>query len=221
MCKDANGVMFIVELQTYWEYDWFQRCVCYSSRAYDRQTKKGEDYNVPPVYLIAFMGVNINHPDKEFWRDRYISEYTFREKQSHDLLAETIVIIFAELARFTKTAEECLTETDQMLYVLRNIGRLMEQPAWLRKEVFDRILKGCEIAGFNEEKRKIYEQEMNDEKRRNSQLKTAAMMGREEGRAEGVHEAKLEAAKNFKSLGVSEEIISQATGLPIETIQNL
>ena len=64
MCKDANGVMFIVELQTYWEYDWFQRCVCYSSRAYDRQTKKGEDYNVPPVYLIAFMGVNINHPDK-------------------------------------------------------------------------------------------------------------------------------------------------------------
>ena len=97
----------------------------------------------------------------------------------------------------------------------------MEQPAWLRKEVFDRILKGCEIAGFNEEKRKIYEQEMNDEKRRNSQLKTAAMMGREEGRAEGVHEAKLEAAKNFKSLGVSEEIISQATGLPIETIQNL
>ena len=225
MCKDANGVMFIVELQTYWEYDWFQRCVCYSSRAYDRQTKKGEDYNVPPVYLIAFMGVNINHPDKEFWRDRYISEYTFREKQSHDLLAETIVIIFAELARFTKTAEECLTETDQMLYVLRNIGRLMEQPAWLQKEVFDRILKGCEIAGFNEEKRKIYEQEMNDEKRRNSQLKTAAMMGREEGReegrAEGVHEAKLEDAKNFKSLGVSVEIISQATGLPIETIQNL
>ena len=109
----------------------------------------------------------------------------------------------------------------------------MEQPAWLRKEVFNRILKGCEIAGFNEEKRKIYEQEMNDEKRRNSQLKTAAMMGREEGRlegraegreegrAEGVHEAKLEAAKNLKSLGVSEEIISQATGLPIETIQNL
>ena len=233
MCKDANGVMFIVELQTYWEYDWFQRCVCYSSRAYDRQTKKGEDYNVPPVYLIAFMGVNINHPDKEFWRDRYISEYTFREKQSHDLLAETIVIIFAELARFTKTAEECLTEIDQMLYVLRNIGRLMEQPAWLQKEVFNRILKGCEIAGFNEEKRKIYEQEMNDEKRRNSQLKTAVMMGREEGRlegraegreegrAEGVHEAKLEAAKNLKSLGVSEEIISQATGLPIETIQNL
>ena len=28
-----------------------------------------------------------------------ISEYTFREKDSHDLLGETIVIIFAELAK--------------------------------------------------------------------------------------------------------------------------
>ena len=29
MCRDANGVVFIVELQKYWEDDWFQRCVCY------------------------------------------------------------------------------------------------------------------------------------------------------------------------------------------------
>jgi hypothetical protein len=41
------------------------------------------------------MGIEIEHPDKKFWKDRYISEYTFREKESHDLLGETIVIIFA------------------------------------------------------------------------------------------------------------------------------
>ena len=186
MCRDASGVVFIVELQKYWEDDWFQRCVCYSSRAYDRQSRKGEDYNVPPVYLIGLMDVRINHPDKEFWKDRYVSEYTFREKVSHDLLAETIVIIFAEMANFSKTEEECLTETDQMLYVLKNIGRLMEQPSWLQKEVFDRIFRGCEIAGFNEEKRIIYEQEMYDEKRRRSEMNTAIRMGREEGRAEGI-----------------------------------
>ena len=217
MCKDTSGVVFIVERQKYWEDDWFQRCVCYSSRAYDRQTKKGEDYNVPPVYLIGLMDVNISHPDKEFWKDRYISEYTFREKESHDLLAETIVIIFAEMAKFSKTEEECLTETDQMLYVLKNIGRLMERPAWLQKEVFDRIFRGCEIAGFNEEKRIIYEQEMYDEKRRNSELKTAIRMGREEG----INEAKLETAKNLKARGIADDIIAECTGLPLETIQSL
>ncbi len=217
MCKDSNGVVFIVELQRYWEDDWFQRCVCYSSRAYDRQTKIGDDYNVPPVYLIAFMDVPINHPDKEFWRDRYISEYTFREKESHDLLAETIVIIFAEMAKFSKTAEECLTETDQMLYVLKNIGRLMEQPAWLQKEVFDLIFSGCEIAGFSEEKRKIYEQEMNDEKRHNSELKTATRRGREEGRMEG----RAETVKKMLAAGISVEMIANALGMSVEEIESL
>ena len=184
---------------------------------------------MPPVYLIGLMDVPISHPDKEFWQDRYISEYTFREKESHDLLAETIVIIFAEMANFSKTEEECLTETDQMLYVLKNIGRLMEQPTWLQKEVFDRIFMGCEIAGFNEDKRIIYEQEMYDERKRRSEMNTAIRMGREEGRAEGraegrvegIKEAKLETATNMKARGISADIIAECTGLSIELVGSL
>ena len=49
--------------------------------------------------------------------------------------------------------------------------------------------------------------------------------GRVEGRAEGITEgresAKLEDAAKLKALGVSVEIISQATGLSVETIENL
>ena len=225
MCRDASGVVFIVELQKYWSDDWFKRCVSYASRAYDRQNRRGEGYNVPPVYLIGLMDVPINHPDKEFWRDKYISEYTFREKESHDLLAETIVIIFAEMANFSKTEAECLTETDQMLYVLKNIGRLIEQPSWLQKEVFDRIFTGCEIAGFNEDKRIIYEQEMYDERKRRSEMNTAIRMGREEGRAEGrvegIKEAKLETATNMKARGISDDIVAECTGLSIELVRSL
>ena len=217
MCRDASGVVFIVELQKYWSDDWFKRCVSYASRAYDRQNRRGEGYNVPPVYLIGLMDVPINHPDKEFWRDKYISEYTFREKESHDLLAETIVIIFAEMANFSKTEEECLTETDQMLYVLKNIGRLMEQPSWLQKEVFDRIFIGCEIAGFNEDKRIIYEQEMYDERKRRSEMNTAIRMGREEGRAEG----RVEIAREMILDGVPVDKITQYTGLSVEEVNAL
>ena len=45
MCKDASGAVFIVELQKYYEKSWFKRCVSYACRAYDRQNKKGEDYD--------------------------------------------------------------------------------------------------------------------------------------------------------------------------------
>ena len=123
MCRDESGAMFIVELQRYKDDYWFKRCVSYACRAYDRQNHKGSDYDVPPVYLIGLMDVEVDHPDKDFWKNRYVSEYTFREKLSHDLLGETIVIIFAEMANFTKRLEECVSDTDKMLYILKNIGK--------------------------------------------------------------------------------------------------
>ena len=233
MCRDTSGTYFIVELQKYREDHWFKRCVSYASRAYNLQNRRGKDYNVPPVYLIGLMDIEIGHPDKEFWRDRHISEYTFREKESHDLLAETIVIIFAEMAHFNKKAEECVTEADKMLYVLKFIGRMMEQPAWLQNEVYTRIFSACEIAGFPEDKRIKYEQEMNDEKRLKSELETARRIGmdlglregrekgHEEGREEGREEARIESARKLKQLGVATEIISEATGLSAMDIANL
>ena len=98
MCKGMDGTAFIVEVQCYPEQYWFQRCVSYASRVYDRQNKRGEKYDVAPVYLIGLMGTEIEHSASETWENRYISEYTFMEKISHELQDETIIIIFAELA---------------------------------------------------------------------------------------------------------------------------
>ena len=41
------------------------------------------------------------------------------------------------------------------------------------------------------------------------------------GRAEGVKENKLETAKKMKECGIADDIISECTGLTIETIQSL
>ena len=217
MCRDSTGVVFIVEMQNYHDHDWFKRCVSYACRAYDRQNRKGETYDVPPVYLIGLMGVDVGHPDKEFWKSHFISEYTFREKQCHDLLDETIFIIFAELADFHKTDEECVTHLDRMLYLLKNIGRMDRLPDWIDEEIYSHIATACYIAGFDEEKRIRYEKDMYDERRYNSEMNTARMMGIEEGMEKG----KLETAKELKALGVDIEIIVKSTGLSIEQINSL
>ena len=236
MCKDESGTVFIVELQKYHEADWFQRCVSYASRAYDRQNRKGEDYAVQPVYLIGIMDVEIEHPDKEYWKDRYISEYTFREKECHDLLGETIVIIFAELTRFSKRAEECESELDKMLYVLKHIGRMLDQPTWLQHEVYSRLFAACEICQFSESKRIKYEQDMYDEKRLRGEMKGERQKGREEGLAEGhakglaeglaqseerLREAAINYAKKLKATDMSVETIAEILELPIEEIESL
>ena len=233
LCRDTSGAVFIVELQKYYEKAWFKRCVSYASRAYDRQNRSGENYDVPPVYLIGLMGVPIDHPDKEFWKDRYISEYTFREKESHDLLEETIVIIFAELTKFDKSEDECRTRQDRMLYLLKNSGKLSVPPVWLEQENYTDLLNACYIDDFSEDKRNKYDSDMYDEKRRKGEMMAAIEMGmakgRAEGRAEGLElgreegrqEANIEAARKFKLLGVDVEIIAQATELTVEEIKEL
>ena len=186
MCRDSSGALFIVEMQCYTEKGWFQRCVSYASRAYDRQSRRGKDYEIDPVYLIGLMGVPINHPDKDFWKDRYVSEYTFREKTTGDLLAETIFIIFAELAGFDKDLDDCVTAQDRMLFVLKNLGKLKDRPKWLQDEIYECIFRACEISAFTEEKRIEYETEMNDEKRLNGMMRAKLEEGRAEGRADTI-----------------------------------
>ena len=213
MCKGEDGVAFIVEVQCYPDDYWFRRCVSYASRAYDRQNRRGDEYDVQPVYLIGLMGVELEHSTSETWENRFVSEYTFMEKISHELQDDTIIIIFAELARFTKSLSECENDLERMMYVLKNVGNLQNQPEPLRHEIFTRIFKACEIARFSEEKRNQYDQDMYDERRRLSELHTAKRLGREE--------AKLEDASKFKELGVAVEIISQATGLSVDVIEKL
>lgn len=221
MCKGIDGTAFIVEMQCYPDDFWFRRCVSYASRAYDRQNRRGEEYDVAPVYLIGLMGTVIRHEDESLWKGRYVSEYTFREKLTNELQDETIFIIFAELARFDRELGECENDLERMLYVIKNGWRLQNQPVELRKEIFKRLLDACEIAAFDEEKRIQYDRDMYDERRRNGELATAKRLGREEGLEQGREEAKLEAASKLKELGVDIETIVQATGLAVEVIEGL
>ena len=229
MCKGADGVAFIVEVQCYPEAYWFQRCVSYASRAYDRQNRKGEEYDVPPVYLIGLMGVEMKHSSMETWKNRYVAEYVFMEKLSHELQDDTIIIIFAELARFNKQLEECDNDLERMLYVLKNVGKLNKKPEALRHEIFTRIFSACEIARFSEEKRIEYDQDMYDERRHMGEINTARRLGRDEGlaegRAEGVaegrEEAKMEVAKKMLAAGMSVEQICELTGISAEVVRKL
>ena len=204
MCRDASGVVFIVELQRYHEDNWFKRCVSYASRAYDRQNRRGENYDVPPVYLIGLMGIEIAHQDLSQWTDRYLSEYTFREKFTNELLDETIVIIFAELARFNKQASECTTPQDIMMYILKNIGKMPERPDWLQRDAYTRLFDACEIAGFSEDKLIRYEKDMYDERRFAGERAAYRRMGMEEGFKEGRAEGREQGRAEGREQGLAE-----------------
>ena len=133
------------------------------------------------------------------------------------MLDETIVIIFAELTRFHKTEDECITLQDKLLYLLKNSGRMKTPPKWGGEKPCKNLLDAFEIGDFSKMKREQYDKDMYDEKRRNGELAAA----REDGIAEGHAEAKIEMAIKLKALGVDIDTIVQATGLDREAIEKL
>lgn len=222
ICKGTDGTSFIVEVQRYKDDCWFKRCVSYTCRAYDGNNRSGEDYDVSPVYLIGLMEDKMMHHDTEFWKDRYLSEYTFRENECHDLQDETIVLIFAELGRFHKTEADCTSDLDKMCYLLKHMGSFESQPPWLQQEVYTRIFDACEISGYDRDKLKRLQEDMYDERKRNSELKTAKRLGFEEGEAKGRIEGQEEATRdNVRRLleaGIAIEAIVSALGLSEEVV---
>ena len=214
MCRDDNDVYFIVEAQNYFDDNWSRRCVSYTSRVYDAQNIIGKEYVAPPVYLI---GLPIEHTDMSKWRDRYVAEYTFREKETQDLLDETIFIIFAEIARFDKRLEECVSVQERMLYVLKHSHEINEPIGWLTESTYARLLHTFEVAKFTEERLIKYIRDMIDERKRISEMNTYIRMGRDEGYAEGL----ILAARNMKTQGLDIKVIMEVTGLSAEAISKL
>ena len=161
------------------------KCVEYAAKVYDSGSRRGGDYDIEPVYFIGILG-----RDRIFercgpeWEDRYISEYTFREKHTGEVPDESISLIFVELDRFVKPLDECNSLTDKWCYALKYVGKLHELPEGLRVQAFGRLFAACEIARFSRDKKLQYEKDMITERDYRNILETARENGFAKGRRE-------------------------------------
>ena len=170
------------------------------------------------------------HPDLAGSAQRPAADgVCFQVKFTGELLDETIIITFAELARFGKRCEDCRTDTDKMMYILKNMGNLRNRPLWLQREIYTKIFEACEIARFNEEKLIKYEKDMYDERRLYGELEAARDEGMEKGleeglakgRKEGREEGKLDAARKMLAAGIDAKVIADALEIPVEDILSI
>ena len=243
-CTGEDGTRFIVEMQCYRQLNFFRRCVEYAAKVYDSGSERGDGhgYDIPPVYFIGLLNTGVpkfDRSDSAIWRDRYVSEYTFREKESHEVVDETIFLIFAELDRFDKELEECVSMADKWFYSLKHVGRMERLPEELKVKVFERLFEACEIARFTPEEKLKYEHDMMTERDYTDILDTCRAEGLAEGeakgraegkieglaegeakgKAEGLAEGKMEVARAMKAKGLGMALIAELTGLSEEEIR--
>lgn len=152
-CTDIDGSHYIVEMQKYNQKNFFKRCILYSSRVYGMDLTKGDaDYDIPPVYLVGILAAECLDRDDPLWDDRFVSEYTFREKVTGETPDDTIFCTFVELNRFDKRLKECTGIIDKWCYALKYMSRLDRLPEELQTEIFRRLFIASEIAQFSKNK---------------------------------------------------------------------
>ena len=214
VCVDSCGKTFIVEMQTEPEDHFFERCVYYGSGLYHIELSDGNPYELlRPVYVVSFLNFRLKHKEGTVWdTDHFISYWEFEEKRTKEVADQTISVIFAEMALFTKTPEECRTELDRLFYIFKNSGGFSSIPEWISESggVSRRLAEACEVAAFDKEKKIKYKIDKMNEWDLQAKIVYAEKKGRSEGRTEGLEEGRTEGLelglKEGRELGREEGI---------------
>ena len=189
VCVDKDDRTFIVEMQASEEDFFFERCVYYASGLYHLELSEGDLYGkLHPVYVVSFLNYRLRHDDETLWdTDHLVSYWQFTEKRTGMVANQTISVIFVEMTLFTKTLEECVTESDRLFYIFRNSGGFQKIPEWIEEAggISRRLAEACEVAAFDKEKKLKYEIDKMNERDILAQRVFAERKGFEKGYADG------------------------------------
>ena len=108
-----------------------------------------------------------------------------------------------------------------MVLCAKAYRRIGSNPEEMATEGIYQLFRAAEIAHFNEEKRRDYEEDIMRERDYWAQLKYATDTGVEQGRVEGQEIEKRKTAINLKAKGMSFDFILDVTGLTEEELKKI
>ena len=137
------------------------------------------------------------------------------------------IFIFGHLnlPYFTKRAEECVTDFEKWIYVLKHMTTLERIPFETQKKIFKRLAEVADSRCLSKEEMEKYEESQRQVDNYNLGMYSAWLEGNEKGIKQGIEQGELakslDVAKNLLALGMSVSQIMQVTGLTKEQISSL
>lgn len=223
-CTTSTGHHFVVEMQRKPSKDFGQRMVFYISSCVFRHGERGKSYRFNPVYLIVVTDFDMRPLER-----RLVNEVVLMERHTHVVFSEDFHIFFLSLARVHEEWDDCDTELERQLYLIKNMEKLNKNSKPYKTGEYDELFKASEMASMSMEDIVEYRNSIMAEMERESELEYAKEEGREEGRVEGRvegrmegrEEGKLEVARNMMEKGYALGDIMLLTGLSEKQIKSL
>lgn len=205
-CTTDQGQHIIVEMQNRYQEHFVDRSLYYASRAIVKQGVKGEwDYHLAPVYTVCFMNFNIESRSPEKFR----TDVCLVDTETGRGFSDNLRMIYLMLPLFTKEEDECETDFERWIFVLKNMSTLERMPFMARNAVFQKLAEIADITALSKEDREKY-----DESIKVMRDNIAAYKG-------AIIEGKIEIAKNMLMENEPIDKIARYTGLAKEDILKL
>lgn len=221
---------FILEMQQLDNGLFNDRALFYTSKAISTQGKAGWDYELCPVYSIFILGFRFRHMSNRLTHDiRLIDKVTNEEYTSK------LRMIFITLPEVRDKWEDCETEYEQILFIIKNIHKMDKESKAYKDGNYRDLFDASEIGAMAAEDVVLYSQSYS--KMRQDELaleyakKIAAEEGRAEGMAKGIAEGRAEGrvegmaegrteekaliARRLMEAGMTPEFVKQITGLDV------
>ena len=216
-CTDAQGRVFIVEMQMNWTDHFKQRLLFGTSQAFVKQLEKGEEYKfLQPVYGLGIVA-EIYEKTTSDWYHHY--QLVKKCDAGHGDLIEHLQLIFIELPKFPIQSSE---EKKLRLLWLRFLREIDEKTTTVSQELLDipEIAQAVELAeesAYTPGELSLYEGYWDQVSRE----KTLIMDKYVEGLAEGIEQGIESIAINMLKANKPLDEISLFTGLSEDAIAKL
>ena len=229
--RNSKGEIIIIEVQNTRELYYLERILYGVAKAITEHIHLGDSYNeVKKVYSISILYFDLGVGNDYLYhgQNQFVGVHTgdrlqIRTKEQNAIVSRFPSEIFPEyiLIRVNEFDKVAVTPLDEWMRYLKDGIIASDTTAPGLEEAREKL----KYYSMTDQERHAYDEHLNAVMIQNDVLNTAKMEGRmeglKEGRQEGRMEERLENARNFKKMGVSPDIIAQATGLSLEEINGL
>ena len=225
--RNSKGEIIIIEVQNTRELYYLERILYGVAKAITEHIHLGDSYNeVKKVYSISILYFDLGVGNDYLYhgQNQFVGVHTgdrlqIRKKEQNAIVSRFPSEIFPEyiLIRVNEFDKVAVTPLDEWMRYLKDGIIASDTTAPGLEEAREKL----KYYSMTDQERHAYDEHLNAVMIQNDVLNTAKMEGRMEGRLEGRMEERLANARNFKKMGVSPDIIAQATGLSLEEINGL
>ena len=221
ICESPEG-KFLVEMQQRHEDDFDDRLAYYASMLVKNQVKRGKKvkYKINHVYILCVADYVREHT-KPAPADKVLFNYYHSETDTKEIYQEgKISYHFLELNRLKDKEWEKLTENpERWCYLFKKMHTFAVTDA-LPSELhgFDKIVEDAMLEGLSEDNQMDY---FNDKGLQEYRIRVTRDAAIKDAMAKGEKNGMKKAARAMLADGMSPELVSKYTGLPMTVISHL